>query len=104
MTTTLIALLSISIGIIATNLFSVFLKKYSFGFTGNTIIGVFGSIFFIKSFSRLGFDPFSIVKTGNIDFLLLFVNFLVSALGAILFLIFLKKIATRINVNNKIEQ
>jgi uncharacterized membrane protein YeaQ/YmgE (transglycosylase-associated protein family) len=92
MTTTLIALISIAVGIIAANVFTVIYKKYNFGITGNTIAGVFGSIFFIKAFSRMGFDPFSIVKTGSVDMKLLILNLLVSVLGAMLFVIILKKI------------
>lgn len=95
MTTTLIALISIAIGIIAANSFIVFFKKYNLGIIGNTIAGVFGSIFFIKAFSRLGFDPFSIVKTGSVNYLLFAINLLVSAIGAVLFVILLKKMETK---------
>jgi len=91
MTETLIALLSILIGIIGANLIGYFLKKYSFGFTGNTLIGVFGSIFFIKLFGRLGFDPISIMKLGSANFNLLIINFLVSLLGGVLAVILIRK-------------
>ncbi|MGB5555220.1 MAG: hypothetical protein WBM83_11220, partial [Flavobacteriaceae bacterium] len=64
MTGTLITLISILIGIIAANTFAYFKKNYSFGFTGNTLVGVFGGIFFIKSFGRLGFDPWAIMENG----------------------------------------
>ncbi|HFS66767.1 MAG TPA: hypothetical protein ENK67_00975 [Flavobacteriia bacterium] len=90
MTTTLIALISVAIGILSANIFILFYKKYNLGITGNTLVGVFGSIFFIKAFGRMGFDPFSIVKTGSVDILLLIVNFLISALGAIIFVILFK--------------
>ena len=97
MTATLIALISITIGIIAANIFAKLNTTYQFGFTGNTIAGVFGSIFFIKAFSRLGFDPFSILKTGTVNYALLLINLLVSAFGAILFVILLKKISIKMN-------
>ncbi len=92
MTETLIALLSILIGIIGANLFGYFLKKYSFGFTGNTLIGVFGSIFFIKLFGRLGFDPISIMILGSANFNLLIINFSVSLLGGVLAVILIRKL------------
>lgn len=95
MTTTLIALLSITIGIIAANIFARKYKQYQLGLTGNSIAGVFGSIFFIKAFSRMGFDPFSIVKTGSVNVLLLILNFTVSAIGALIFVFLLKKIQTK---------
>lgn len=90
MTGTLISLLSISIGILAANLLGYFKRKYSFGLAGNTVIGVFGSILFIKSFGRLGFDPWSIMKDGNFDRLLFTINILVSAMGGGLGLVFMK--------------
>ncbi len=95
MTTTLIALLSIAIGILVANIFPKIYRQYHLGTTGNTIAGVFGSIFFIKAFSHLGFDPFSIVKTGSVNVLLLFLNFTVSAIGAVIFVFLLKKIETK---------
>ena len=44
MTGTLISLISIFIGILAANVFGYFKKQYSFGFTGNTLVGVLGLI------------------------------------------------------------
>ncbi len=67
MTTTLISLISILIGIIGANTIGFVLKKYSFGIIGNTIAGVFGSVFLIKSLGRLGFDPVSITNSTNIN-------------------------------------
>lgn len=98
MTDTLIALISIFIGLISANLFGRFKRKYSLGFIGNTIIGIFGSIFFIKVFSRLGFGPKEIMQSGETDVVLFAINMLVSALGGILGLYIAK------TVKNKIDQ
>ncbi len=92
MTDTLISLISIMIGIIGANLTGFFVKKYSFGFTGNTIAGVFGSILCIKSFGRLGFDPISIMQSGSTNLLLFFLNCIVSFAGGALAIVFLKKV------------
>ena len=97
MTGTLIALISILIGIIAANSTGFILKKYSFGFIGNTLIGVFGSVFLIKSFGRLGFDPWSIMNNGDFDGLLLAINWIVSALGGALGVIIIKLIYKKLN-------
>ena len=92
MTNTLLSLLSISIGIIGANTFAYFIKKYSFELTGNTLIGVFGSVFLIKSFGRLGFSPTFVTYGGSFHLTLFLINLTVSFLGGILGLIFLKKI------------
>ena len=97
MTGTLISLISIFIGIIAANLTGFLKKKYSFGFTGNTLIGVFGSILLIKSFGRLGFSPWFIMKDGNFDSFLLTINMFVSALGGILGIFIIKQIYIKMN-------
>lgn len=97
MTGTLISLLSIFIGIIAANLLGFFKKKYSFGFTGNTLVGVFGSILLIKSFGRLGFDPWSIMEKGTFHSSLFIINCMVSVLGGILGLVFLKYLDNKLN-------
>ncbi|WP_179352135.1 hypothetical protein [Winogradskyella vidalii] len=97
MTGTLISLISIFIGIIAANVFGYFNKKYTFNFTGNTLIGVFGSIFLIKSFGRLGFDPWSIMNDGDFDGVRLSINMLVSALGGVLGLVFTRLIYNKMN-------
>jgi uncharacterized membrane protein len=99
MTGTLISLISIFIGIIAANIFGYFNKKFSFGLTGNTLVGVFGSILFIKSFGRLGFDPWSIMQNGMFHSSLFIINCVVSFLGGVLGLIFIKKIVKKINKN-----
>ncbi|MFK5959032.1 MAG: hypothetical protein QM495_09220 [Lutibacter sp.] len=101
MTATLISLISILIGIIGANSAAFILKKYSFGIVGNTIAGVFGSIFFIKSFGRLGFDPMSIIKLGNIDFKLFTLNIIVSLFGGITAVILAKKLKKIMNSDKK---
>ena len=100
MTGTLISLISIFIGIIAANIFGILKKKYSFGFTGNTLICVFGSILLIKSFGRLGFDPWSIMNNGDFDGFLLAINLIVSAIGGIVWLILTKLIVNKLNKTN----
>ncbi len=81
MTATLISLVSMFLGILGANGIGLIFKKYSFGFIGNTIAGVFGSILFIKTFGRLGFDPQAIVQTGDTNVTLLLLNSIVSLLG-----------------------
>jgi uncharacterized membrane protein YeaQ/YmgE (transglycosylase-associated protein family) len=97
MTGTLISLISIFIGIIAANLFGYVYKKYSFGFTGNTLIGIFGSILFIKTFGILGFDPWSIMQNETFHSTLFILNSMVSFLGGMIGLIFIKIIHTKMN-------
>jgi uncharacterized membrane protein YeaQ/YmgE (transglycosylase-associated protein family) len=97
MTGTLISLISILIGIIAANTTGFLLKKYSFGIIGNTLAGVFGSILLIKSFGRLGFNPWSIMNNGNFDNFLLAINMFVSAIGGVLGLLSAKMIYNKMN-------
>jgi len=92
MTTTIISLVSIFIGIIAANVFASVYPKHSFGIIGNTIAGVFGSIFLIKSFGRLGFSPFFIVHNGYFNIYLFLINCLVSLLGGVIALILIKRL------------
>ncbi|MHA7941529.1 hypothetical protein ACJOV8_000405 [Formosa sp. 3Alg 14/1] len=101
MTGTLISLISIFIGIIAANVFGALKRNYSFGFTGNTLIGVFGSIFLIKTFGRLGFDPWSIMEHGMFHPTFFVLNCIVSALGGILGLIAIKRIVKALNTDKK---
>lgn len=91
MTDTLISIISIFIGIIGANLLSILKKKYSLGFTGNVITGIFGSIFLVKFFGRLGFGPQFIMETGTVNISLFTINILVSLIGGAigLFLAFL---------------
>jgi hypothetical protein len=97
MTPTVISLFSIIIGIFGANIMGGFIKKYDFGISGNTIAGVFGSVFLIKSFGRLGFDPISIVNSGNFNIILFLINCLVSFLGGIIALVLLHKLKTLMN-------
>ena len=94
MTDTLIALISILIGIIAANLAGKFFKNYSHGLVGNSIVGAFGSIFLIKSFGRLGFDPRSIMELGSVNYTLFSINSFVSFLGGALGVFFIYKLRT----------
>lgn len=97
MTGTLISLISIFIGIIASNVLGYYKKAYSFGITGNTLVGVFGSIFLVKTFGRLGFDPWSIMQNQTFHLLPFIINCLVSILGGALGLILVKKLSNKIN-------
>jgi uncharacterized membrane protein YeaQ/YmgE (transglycosylase-associated protein family) len=97
MTDTLIAIISIFMGIIGANVFGALKNKYTMGFTGNTIAGIFGSIFFIKMFGRLGFDPISIMESGEMNSFLFAINILVSLLGGAIGLFFTKLIVTKMN-------
>ncbi|MEP2240347.1 MAG: hypothetical protein ABJI22_18410 [Maribacter sp.] len=97
MTGSLISLVSVFIGIISANLFAYFKKKFSFGFTGNTLVGVFGSILFIKTFGRLGYSPWSIAINGDFDGFKWIINMIISALGGVVGLIIVKKIYSRLN-------
>jgi len=84
-------------GIIGANLTGYIYKKYSFDLIENSIAGVFGSIFFIKSLGRLGFDPISIMEQGNVNYSLLILNLFVSFFGGVLALILLKKLKQKMN-------
>nr|WP_321230114.1 hypothetical protein [uncultured Psychroserpens sp.] len=97
MTGTLISLISIVLGIISANSTGFIFKKHSFGFLGNTIAGVFGSIFLIKSFGRLGFDPWSIMQNETFHIGLFITNCLVSVLGGVLGLLFIKYLHNKMN-------
>lgn len=90
MTDTLIAIISIFIGIIGADVFGAVKKNFTMGFTANTIAGIFGSIFFIKIFGRLGFDSISIMESGDVDVVLFAINMAVSLLGAVIGLIAVK--------------
>ena len=97
MTDTLISLISILMGIIGANLIVFVRKKHSLGITGNTIAGVFGSIFFIKSLGRLGFNPTSIMQSGNVNVNLFIINLIVSFCGGMLAVIFIKMVKNKMN-------
>ena len=95
MTDTLISLISILIGIIGANITGYIFKTYSLGIIGNTIAGVFGSIFLIKSVGRLGFDPKSIIPFGDVHFDLLTLNLFVSFIGGAIAVVLIYKLKTK---------
>ena len=97
MTDTLISIISIFMGMLGANLLSLLIKKYSLGFTANTITGIFGSIFFIKFIGRLGFDPITIMQTGEVNITLFIINMLVSLTGGAVGLILAKLIIKKLN-------
>ncbi|MDG4946420.1 hypothetical protein NMK71_08340 [Weeksellaceae bacterium KMM 9713] len=96
-----ISLAGILMGILGSNFTGLAVKKYSLGLTGNTILGVFGSILFIKSFGRLGFSPNMIMESGHVDYILLLINFIVSFIGGGLFLILISLIKNKIEARKK---
>lgn len=100
MTATIISLLSILIGIVGANITELIFKNYSFGIIGNTIAGVFGSIFLIKSIGRLGFNPNTIMQSGTINIILLLINLIVSFCGGVIAVILLKKLKILMSKNN----
>ena len=97
MSETLIALISIFAGMAGANLTGYHLKKYDFGVTGNTLAGVFGSIFLIKTIGRLGFTPVDIMHSGKADLVLLGFNLVISFLGGVIGVILAKKIKNYLN-------
>lgn len=88
----LIALLSISFGIIGANSTSFFRKESSLALKGNTLVGVFASVFFIKSFGRMGFDPRSITNSSDYSTLLLCINLTVAFLGGFIGVVIAKNL------------
>ena len=96
-----ISLAGILMGILGSNFTGLALKKYSMGLTGNTILGVFGGVLFIKSLGRLGFSPKLIMESGSVDYLLLLLNFMVSFIGGGLFLILISLIKNKLESNQQ---
>lgn len=97
MTLTLISLISITIGIIGGNTAGYLFPKYSFGLIGNTIVGVFGSIFLIKSLGRLGFSPKFLMQSGYVDFFLFSLNIAVSFLGGAIGIFLIYQVKKKLN-------
>ncbi|HUH29203.1 hypothetical protein [Gelidibacter sp.] len=97
MTDTLIAIISIFMGIIGAHVFALISKKHTLGLIGNTMAGVFGSIFFLKTFGRLGFDPMSIMETGETNRVLFTINILVSLVGGTIGVMAIKLIKNKLN-------
>jgi uncharacterized membrane protein YeaQ/YmgE (transglycosylase-associated protein family) len=89
--------MSILIGITGANIAGYLYRKFSLGITGNTIAGVFGSIFLVKSLGRLGFDPKSIMQSGNVNFSLLALNVFFSFLGGAIAVILIYKLKIMMN-------
>ncbi|PIB34703.1 hypothetical protein BFP72_04410 [Reichenbachiella sp. 5M10] len=89
-----LSLLSIGCGILGAHLTTVLLPRLSFGLTGNTIAGVFGSVFLVKSLGRLGFSPSYIIVDQQVDSPLLLLNLLISLIsgfGAVIFSRFIQR-------------
>ncbi len=96
MTDTLLSLISIFMGIIGANIAGYLFKKYSFGLMGNTIAGVFGSIFLMKSLGRLGFDPKSIMQLGTLNYNLFAINSIVSFFGGVMAIFFIQTLKRKL--------
>lgn len=92
MTETIISLLSILFGILGAVIFGKLKPKYSFGITANIIVGVFASIFIIKSFGRLGFAPNAIVSSQQVKYFLLVLNLIISLISGMLGLLLTSKL------------
>ena len=99
MTATLISLISVIVGILGANLTGTIFKKFTFGLVGNTITGVFGSVLLIKSFGRLGFDPVSVMESGNTNWLLFFLHIVTSFIGGVLSIFLMKKLQNTMESN-----
>ena len=99
MTDTLISLISIFIGITGANITGYLFKKYSFGIIGNSIGGVFGISFLIKSVGKLGIDPKAIMELGHANYYLFTANSIVSFVGGCIAVILISKIKNKMNSN-----
>ncbi|MDO6738288.1 hypothetical protein [Wenyingzhuangia sp. 2_MG-2023] len=84
MTETSISLLSILVGILGAVFLGFLKSNLSLGITANIIIGVFASIFVIKSFGRLGFTPNDIMIHQKVNYFLLGVNLFISIVSGML--------------------
>lgn len=87
-------------GIIGANLMVQIYPKFTLGLTGNTIIGVFGSVLFIKSLGRIGVDPKIIMADGQVSIHLLILNFVIAILGGGISLAMISLINKKIQKNN----
>lgn len=96
-----ISLAGILMGILGSNFTGICLKRYSMGLTGNTILGVFGGVLFIKSLGRLGFSPKLIMEMGTVDYPLLLINFIVSFVGGGLFLVLISLLKNKLESNHQ---
>ncbi len=92
MTHTIISLVSILLGIIGANATPYFVKDITLGIEAKSILGVFGSVFLIKSLGRLGLNPQAIMASGVADMPSLFLNLAVSFLGGSLLVYIVNKL------------
>ena len=97
MTATLISLISVLTGIVGANISGFIFKKYSLGIIGNTIAGVFGSVFLIKSVGRIGFDPKAIMQSSDVNLTLFTINLMAAFLGGALAVIIICKLKNEMN-------
>lgn len=96
MTETSISLLSILVGILGAVFLGFLKSNLSLGITANIIIGVFASIFVIKSFGRLGFTPNDIMIHQKVNYFLLGVNLFISIVSGMLGLFVVAKIKKKL--------
>ncbi len=102
MTATLVSLISIFMGILGGNSTKILVKNNSFDVIGNTIAGVFGSIFFIKFLGRLGFSPQNIVDKGIVNYQLFAINSFVSFFGGFVAVFIIKKIVNKLQKDTSV--
>lgn len=98
MTATLISLISIAIGIISANLTGFFYKKKSLGLIGNSISGVFGSIFFMKLIAKCNLNIQNIIINHKFDITLFIIIIAISIFGGCISVIVLSKLKKRMNL------
>jgi len=92
----LISIVSVFIGIIATFVFTALYKKYFISLSINVVAGVFGSIFLTKAFGRFGVNPKLIYAQSQLHINLLVYNLSLSIIGGILAIIIIVKLKTYI--------
>jgi len=95
MNESILALMSICVGIFGALGLSLYNKKYSFGLIGNIIVGVFGSVFFTKLIGRFGISPMTIINITEVNYNYLFIYFIIAFGGGVVSLWLSKKILTK---------
>ena len=100
MNESLIALSSIVVGVFGVFIYTKLSNKSYFSLTANSIISVFGSVFFTKSFGSLGIKPTTIFNNDSLNILLLICYYLISICGGIITLIIIKKVVSKYNLEN----
>ena len=93
MVATVVSLVSILVGVIAANVFGFVFRKHAFDSIGNSIAGVFGSVFLMKTFRLL-------TAMTTISKKQVWLVILVSIIGSIVMTIMLKQIQVKIFKNN----